>query len=454
MRVNFAETAYGRADYGLPEARLVNMVSEEGGPAYDSPRLPRPGLVSTYAWDTLPVRGIFKLDGVFSGAIFALIGTTLYKNGSSIGTISGTDLAQFAASANQLVIVCNGAAYVTDGTTVSLITDTDLPVPISVCFLAGRFIYGTTAGQFYWSAVNDAANIDGLAFSTAEASPDSLIAAQTVGDELFLFGANSVEVWDATGDNNQPFQRAGSKRFDVGCWSANAVATMDNTVFWVGDDGIVYRASNVPQRVSTNGIETRIRKATGTIVALVAIWEGHSVYVLNIPGQGSYGYDAATQNWAEWQSYGRTTFRGSCSLQYLGQTYVGDDTNGKIWVLTPGTYTDGTDPITFIASAWVPVPNGRPRCDNAVLQGARGVGTTTGQGSAPITEMRYSDDQGRTFCDWIPETPGAIGVYGRPPRWRRLGLMKAPGRLFEIRTTDPVLATAGTFAVNEAAWIS
>ena len=37
--------------------------------------------------------------------------------------------------------------------------------------------------------------------------------------------------------------------------------------------------------------------------------------------------------------------------------------------------------------------------------------------------------------------PGAVGQYKDRAVWQRMGLVREPGRVLEIRTTDPVLAT-------------
>src|SRR3989442_11056684 len=115
-----------------------------------------------------------------------------------------------------------------------------------------------------------------------------------------------------------------------------------------------------------------------------------------------------------------------------GPAYVGDEEAGVVWTLTPGVYLDGTDPITFLASCFAPLPGGVGRCDNLVLQGARGVGLASGQGSDPVVEMRYSDDQGRTWRHWRAASLGKTGEYGRRAVWQRLGLIREPGRAFEF----------------------
>ncbi|MCF1193583.1 packaged DNA stabilization protein gp10, partial [Mangrovimonas sp. AS39] len=92
-----------------------------------------------------------------------------YREASLIGGVTGDGPARFAASSTQLVVVSGGLAYVYDGATFTQISDPDLPLVSDVTTLAGRFIFTQqNSDVFYWSAVNDATDIDGLAFATAE----------------------------------------------------------------------------------------------------------------------------------------------------------------------------------------------------------------------------------------------------------------------------------------------
>ena len=451
-RIGFASGASNRTAYGLPEARLVNLFSEVNqGDPIQSARLPRPGLVEYDDNGSGPVRGLFQEPGLFGGAVFQVSGTTLYKDGSSVGTITGTGMVRFAASSLELVIVSDGTAWTYDGTALAEIDDTDLPDVVDVAFLAGRFVYGQSGGdRFYWSDTNDAASIDGLSFSSAEASADQIVGLLEVSGSLLIFGGKTVEFWAPTGDNDDPFQRSSASRLMRGCGSRDSIVAMDNTAFWVGEDCVVYRAESAPQRVSTHGIEAALRRTAdlSLVRAFEAPVEGHKFYVLKIPGEGSFVYDVATQQWAEWSTYEADTFRGQCGVLVGSSALVGDDDTGQIWTLTPGVYADDGDPITFLASAFISLDDGPERCNNIVLQGARGVGLATGQGSAPLTEMRYSDDQGKTWCDWRQASLGAVGEYSRRAVWQQLGMIREPGRLIEIRTTDPVLATMTGLLVN------
>lgn len=451
-QIAFARHAYGRSRIGLPQAILVNLTVEDtpDGPTPDA-RIPRPGLVNSATAGAGPIRGVFRQAGVYGGSLFAVSGGTAYINGAGVGSIDGSDNARWAVSTSQFVVVGGGTAYLYDGSNFAQITDPDLPLVSDVAVLGARFVYTTAgSGRFYWSEVNDAGNVDGLSFATDELAPDDTLGALVVGDEIYFLGASTIEPWYQTGDSDLPFQRAQGRSYDRGVIARDAAVNFDNTIGFVGDDLIIYRLAQVPQRISNFGIEEKLKACTtpSLIQAFAATVEGHAFLVVNIPGQGSFAYDAASTEWAEWRSYGLDQFRVTCSTMYGATVYCGDRFSGTIWALTPGTYLDGTDPITFEATAFIPQPGGQTRCNNLVLQGARGNGTDTGQGSDPMVEMKYSDDQGHTFSRWRQASLGKRGKYAKRPVWQNLGSIKEPGRVVRIRTTDGVLPTMSGLLMN------
>ena len=52
--------------------------------------------------------------------------------------------------------------------------------------------------------------------------------------------------------------------------------------------------------------------------------------------------------------------------------------------------------------------------------------------------LALSDDGGRTFTDWRKASLGQGGRYATRAVWRRLDCMRAPGRLVEVRCSEPV----------------
>ena len=154
--------------------------------------------------------------------------------------------------------------------------------------------------------------------------------------------------------------------------------------------------------------------------------------------QGAYGDSYARGEWNEWESFEHGQFRARVAAVIGGQTYVGDDTTNDLWAMKVGVWTDAGGPLTRQASAFVKIEEGRPRMDSLVLHCVQGVGNAVLPGNNPVVEMRFSDDMGRTYSRWRPASLGVEGDYDTRAYWQRLGLMRAPGRLIEVRVTDPV----------------
>lgn len=460
LRIQFFTDAFSRA-FGLPDVHLVNQISEATPLREERPYVPvvglrevhysRPGMVAAYTLGAGPIRGLTVAPPIYGGGIVTVSGLAAYAaGGANLGTIPGRDLVRFAQSRSQLVMAAAGSAWLFDGSAFNQVVSSALPPVSDVTYLAGRFVYTCQGSDtFYYSAINDAGNIDGLAFATAESNPDPTVAVGILNEQLVFFGAASVEFWQTAGDANAPFQPIVGRGFQRGCAARGSVTFADNALFWVGDNRVVYRVgSSAPLRISSSSIEDKLRQcnAISQVTAWAATFEGHELYVLNIPGIGTYAYDcsriglreADRGEWAEWRSWGHDTFPGQVATVLNDVTYVGDDTTGTIWTMQAGVYQDGTAPLTRQASAFIKVEEGTPRCNNLVLHGVMGVGGAVDPGANPIVEMRWSDDQGRTFADWRPASLGRAGQYTTRAFWQRLGCMRAPGRLVEIRCSDPV----------------
>lgn len=162
-----------------------------------------------------------------------------------------------------------GAATLTGGGDPSL---TQVQVPddlgvISVGFIAGYVIVVVTQGQGYngrWFWIEPGETIiRPLNFATAERSPDPLYSVLVVGDQFWLLGQATTEVWypnGGTGTDNVPFSRVQGQLFDRGTWEGTAVQLKEN-LFIVDSDGAVFNLNGGLNRISTPGVEERIRKS-------------------------------------------------------------------------------------------------------------------------------------------------------------------------------------------------
>ncbi len=456
----FVDNSYDRIGYGVPQALIRNMYVEEtpGGPG-PSARISRPGLVQSYTVGVGPIRAIYRGSGVVGGSKYTVSGAALYRDNDIVGGV-GSDggLAFIAGSDTQLGIVSAGLLYCYDGSTLTeqfYFKDSTDPLPefSGIEYISGRFYLTVTGSdQYFWAELSDLTEIDGLSFATAESSPDVTTAIKRLGDEVWFFGEETVEPWYQTGDPDTPLQRSQGRKFEKGTLSSGSVLPLDNTLFFLGADRIVYRSGQVPKRISTHGIEFFIQSCSSLsqCTAFTCAISGHLFYVLTISGVTTFAYDVAKDQWSEWTSFGRETFLGKVGTVIDGITYVGSSVDGKVYTLDASVSTDDGQLIECMASATVPIAGRNIVNFSLMLQANRGLGTPTGTYTDPQVEVSYSDDACRTWSTWKRASLGAMGSYAYKAIWRRLGLMTSPGRTFRFRVTDPVRMVFEFVTFNES----
>ncbi len=362
-----------------------------------------------------------NITGLFNanGALYASDGSQLYsvdQNGtatpvSSSGSFGG----------NRTAITWNGTDFYTEP-------------DHGACFIDGYFIRINSGGQFSWSNLYST-TFDPRDFATAEGSPDSLVGIAAVHRELWLFGRHTTEIWYNAGDPDQTFQRLNSAFVEYG--AQGGIATLDNTIFWLGDDDVVYTANGyLPVRISTHEIEQKIKSATGEALAWTYKDEGHGFYVLRYE-DCCLAFDTATGMWHERASFPGNTIPYTSHAYCYGKHLVGgpggvyemsrsiyDEAGGVIEreFITPPVYTDET-------RTWA-------RCPSLELLMETGKGLTSGQGSDPQVMLQISDDGGRTWGNERWRSAGKLGEYTTRLRWLRNGRFRE--RSHKFRMTDPV----------------
>jgi hypothetical protein len=290
-----------------------------------------------------PVRGQHDVEG----AHFAVIGDFLYRIGTSgsaasLGTIPGTGRVSMAhnqiAGGNELVIAngLSGYVYNTVTETLSQITDDGFP-GFLVCDFVDGYIAGIDPSRRFWFHSNLAAATDynTLDRYEAESQPDRLVALIVNHREALVFGERTAEFYRNAGTATGTFQRVDGTEMAVGCAATHAVARMDNSVFWLGSDGIVYRLDGYsPRRISTHAIEQAIAECDmSRAYAFTYEDRGHKVFYLTFPDGKTWGYDVASGEWHRRKSYGLDRWRLSTLVRSNGQWIGGDYSNGKLYRL-------------------------------------------------------------------------------------------------------------------------
>jgi hypothetical protein len=424
----------------LSTLSLVNLYPEEATTSKSQVALfSRPYLESYAEIGTGPIRGIYQANGSLAGNIFSVSGGSLFNGTTEIGVIPGTERVSIASSINRILVANGTGLYASDGVTVSPVTFPDVAGVQSVAFINGYFIAVRSGSQrFYWSL--DGITWDGLDYASAERSTDNIVSVFIVSDQVWFFGETTTEVWVTTGDGEVPFQRIDGRLFNKGCRNRDTVSLFDNSVVWVGNDGIVYRGDTNPLRVSDHSVEETIATTPyGDLRAWAFVWLGHLQYAL-ATSDGTQVYDASSGQWFKYTSYDRPAWRAHLGVFNDGLVIAGDDEEGRLW-----KFVDNSDEL--VESVWTVLLMQQGFCDNIAVEMA--TGQTEILNYEPQVEYRVSRDGTQTWSDYRQASMGKTGQYRKRAVFRRLGVVDAGGMAIEFRITDPALRSITGHTINE-----
>lgn len=450
--VPFGVSAYRRDQGNMPELRVVNMLAERSPTAQGQVTLmSREGLSEQTSIGTGPIRAIFQEPGTFGGDRFIVSGTRAYRGTTLLGSIIGTGPVSVASSGVELVFAAGGEAVSYDGDDLQSIDFPDGLNVLAVAYLSERFIFVPEtplvgAGGYYFSALGDGRTVGGSSFINAESAPDGLVDVQVLRGNAYLVGNKTIEIHRTTGSSELPYALIQQSIASKGAIATGCTVEADNSLVWIGHDGILYRWGEVPQQLSDPGLEERII-ASSTRRLLKYDYQGHTL-ALVVLDDDVFAFDVSTGQIHNPRSYGLNRFRAASATNIGTAAYLGDESSGQIWEFSG--FADDEGPLERLFTAFSPISAGNVAVDNLWIEA--NVGRTdllAGQGSNPQVEMRFSRDAGATWSAWDPADLGEQGQYRTIVEWRALGTFDVPGAMFEFRVTDPVGFRASGVHIND-----
>lgn len=430
-------------------SRIVNLYPEQL-PEGSRAKLALYGTPGQKTWATIggdTIRAGLEAQGyayILSGATLYRVDSSLMATACTGDLIPNTGVATLINNGTQIGLLVVPNMFVIVGTTVTKVTAAGFPSEglSSLAYIDG-YAVGTRnddSGQFYLSGLLDFTTWDALDFAAAESSPDGLVGGLVDHREYWAFGAETIEVFSNTGASPFPLERVTT--VERGCAAARSPAKMDNSVYWLGNDRIVYRADGyTPARISTHAVEEVLRVGTvSDAYGMTYFMAGHHFYVLTLPSLGrTFAFDAATGLPHERQSGTALTpaiWDVLCIFTAFGKTLVGLQA-GQVAELDLDTYADLGNPIRSVVTGFPVYPNGkRAIMDDYEIECELGVGLSTGQGSEPEVMLRYSNDGGSTWSNERRASLGRIGNRISRAIWEKLGAFRQ--RTIEISISDPV----------------
>jgi hypothetical protein len=439
---------YGTSDFSrnrgdFPALPVVNMYAEEVPLEHSLVLQSRLGLDNTgIVMGAGPVTELFQIDGVLSNNLFGISGGTLYKGGVSIGAIAGTGVPRMDGYATQLFITKGTTLYKYDGAALTTVATPGGFNVRSLCVGGDRLVViDDTTGIIYWTDVLDV-TLPALNFATAENSPDNLKELLFLGDTLYLFGSETVEIWPISGDANAPYAPLVGRTFQVGIRDTGCATKFDGTYVWVTNENRV--CIQTPENIiSTLGLEDKI--ASSSSVSLWNFWmEGIEFIAVSLDTE-THVFNNRAKTWSQFESYGEDNFLPIC---YVNGVF-GSRLDGNLLEFG-ANYSDFGDVLERRFRAGLSLTNESPRVDNLVIRCNPGhTSYLAGAYADPTVEMRTSRDGGYEWTTWRPRTLGALGKYRAVVNYRALGMFSFPGFLAEFRVTDPVPFRVSGIKINE-----
>ena len=285
------------------------------------------------------------------GRRFVVAGQRLYQISNTgiaipLGTVPGVGRVSMAhnqiAGGNELLVVNGNAGYVwnTLKQTFTRVTDPGYPGAFLADFVDSYLMQVEPFGRYlFHSDLANASEYNTLDRFEAEAEPDRIVSMLVDHGEVWAFGVRTIQLFQNTGAAQGTFQPKGIT-IEQGCAGRFTPAKLDNSVFWLGNDGIFYRADGYsPMRISTHAIEDAIADCDWS-QAFAFTWasKGHKVYYCTFPDGQTWGYDVSSRLWHRRASYHpvhEVARRWRLSdLFYSNGEWIGcDSTSGKLFIL-------------------------------------------------------------------------------------------------------------------------
>lgn len=353
-RLPLVVTPNNRDSSWTKDARMVNCYAERQDDGSYSV-FKRPGLSADadLSESTAAGRGLYN----WNGDVFAVFGTSLYKNGTSLGTVDGTNGVYRFSVNNQTspakLQLTNGVkAYNYDSTGGLVeITDADFVKPHvkGWAFLDGTTYYMDSAGAIRGSDIGDTTAFDALNKIIAQIEPDAGVAmAKQLVYVIALKSWTTEAFYDAGNATGSPLGAVQGAKVSFGCASADSVQDVDGLLAWLGrarsSSLQVYAMENLKAGpISTKAIE---RLLAGADLTTVYSWHfklnGHMFYGLTITAANlTLVYDLNERLWSQWTDSDGNYFPIVAAATSSGNLPIFQHaTNGKVYKVDDDYTTD------------------------------------------------------------------------------------------------------------------
>lgn len=331
--------------------------------------VPRPGFAANSTPRAGHVGTAIKVWTGQGSKIMSCFGTTfkLYDGTTEKGTGTGsaTAITETLVSGTATLFITSddnkGWTY-QDGGALTNITDVDFPgnasrtITGAFAHLSGYPFIMDTGSRIYNGDLNSASAWTANSYVTCDAIPDSGVGVATCGDLIVGFCRTHLELFRNAGNpTGSPLSRVDGQGGvqQIGCVGQHAIATMRDTVYFVGVDsaGIVglysIRAGQV-QLLPNAEIGSALAIAGSTNISITTLGFYGRHFVVISAASSTYVYCIEEQNWHEWtgNQYWYKADAVISGASIVNYAISNDVTTGKVYILNPANVVyadDGTN---------------------------------------------------------------------------------------------------------------
>lgn len=473
MKLSLPQQTYQSRSKPFGSERLLNMVMEPSAIEGEYMLIGTPGLKEYYTFESTgnqPILGMIYLrdclvyvnyDGIYVAVKRAVgdgftVDIVFSKTWSALGIRAKdwpTSPVQMATNGNSVVLLNqeNGMLFYVELTGDNryssaswsigqCVTTTANITYSSVCCMASVYFATCQIGRDTYVQFTDVLAHEFKYSFQLDTALSNLSAIASNMRELWVFGANSIEILAPTGELGDYFvSHVEGAYINKGCVCKNSVATYESIFYFYGTDNSVYASSGYGvQEISTPAILDMINSWGGvdyddrsSVVGQVFVYRGHPFYMLKFKNLGkTLMYDILSGAWIERESGAAEDWEGHyIARRPTGEIIVSSKDKPILYSMDNEFYTDNGVPIRreFVFGTITQEAKKRMFFKTLTIE------IDSGLGPDDKLILSWSDDGGYTWGKERMLGLGKVGQYNKKIQFRRLG--SSITRIFRVRLT-------------------
>lgn len=405
--------------------------------------------------------GIGRGSYVFDGKLYVVCGHVLYRVDRSIspdgiesyspvtiGTIDGDGPVIMAATRLQLCILSpGGECYIytlLTGVLSSINGTANFQSPVvDVVAIDSYFMFAKQNSRIiFHSNLNDGLTYNALDQWQITQYP-KVIGLMVYRNQLYAMGEYITVPFGNSSTLEFAFRPIPNAVIDSGLATETAKTLFRDSFVYLGSgenaERSVWLFNGYPQKISTEPIDYIIQNQISENITSAIIMrhsQNGAEFIVMTMGDWCFVYDLSSQRWHERRSrvpfgvdFIDSVWRVNSISQAYNRVFVTDSAEPIVGEIDDGTYTEyGVNQHRSCVL--------QPFTSGGAVTRVYGieVNTDTGNTESDTLQLRWSDDGGFNFSDWISRGMGAVGQYGRRIFFDRLGAF-TNSRTLEIKYT-------------------